>query len=341
MLLVSTKMASDDEDGVEVELDSLWQVLMEAEAMPRTGTESRPSSCTFQSTTASRNAMRREARNAKRVETRLRKRSAAREQRAEVRAKRAANGVPSLEQKLQYWNTTNMRRARDDARLRVRAAMAAPWSDPEAIGVRVAIDLGMEALMSPGEIKSLIAQLTVGYGEVLRRATDRPDFAPLRLALTNLDEAPLTLGRLRNADKWGAQLCPADFGVAVPALCAGPQSKTDATPCPPIVVLSPDAEEVLHSVTRDEVYVIGGLCDYKRIANVTASRASERGVRAARLPITEAFGANDMVDILTVNQVIVALMVMANTGDWRLALREALPPRKLRVINEHLSKSDD
>ena len=50
------------------------------------------------------------------------------------------------------------------------------------------------------------------------------------------------------------------------------------------------------------IYVVGGLCDYKRIANATRHRASARGCRCARLPL-ERLGVKIGVEILTVDQV--------------------------------------
>ena len=129
----------------------------------------------------------------------------------------------------------------------------------------------------------------------------------------------------------------ADFGEAIPALYAEPPGEAGEAAtieCSRIVVLSPDASDVLREVREDCVYVVGGLCDYQRLANVTAHRAGERKTRAARLPIAEVLGGGDRVDILTVNQVLVALHDVANGCDWGDALRRAMPPRKLRDVAE-------
>jgi hypothetical protein len=136
----------------------------------------------------------------------------------------------------------------------------------------------------------------------------------------------------REVDQWGVRVHGADFGAAIPALYALPPDAGEPATIDGsrIVVLSPDAPDALREVREDCVYVIGGLCDYKRIANVTCQRASTRGTRAARLPISEALGLGDRVDILTVNQVVVALHDVANGCDWADALRRAMPARKLR-----------
>ena len=101
-----------------------------------------------------------------------------------------------------------------------------------------------------------------------------------------------------------------------------------------IVVMSPDAECALEGApVRDAVYVVGGLCDYRRIANATLDRAEAAGVEARRLPIEETFGANFSVNILTVNQTVEALCRAGlNGGDWEDALRGGVPGAKDGVV---------
>ena len=75
--------------------------------------------------------------------------------------------------------------------------MQTPWSD-EAAGLRVAIDIGMESLMSDGELASLATQVMLSYAFVVKRCVAQ-NWRPLRLALTNTDAAAATLARIRDA----------------------------------------------------------------------------------------------------------------------------------------------
>ena len=95
-----------------------------------------------------------------------------------------------------------------------------------------------------------------------------------------------------------------------------------------VVVLSPDAEEVLPpTLRRDEVYVIGGMVDNKRIMHTTSSEAARRGVRCCRLPVKETLGGK--VDcVLNVNTVVEVLAALHVTGCWEQALALAVPQRK-------------
>ena len=112
-----------------------------------------------------------------------------------------------------------------------------------------------------------------------------------------------------------------------------------------IVVLSPDADATfpLHEpLDTRAIYVVGGLCDYRRVEGATLRRAAAASgdVVAKRLPIEDAFGTNASVNILTVNQTVEILSRVArNGGDWRAALIETLPERKLREMRARSSLS--
>jgi len=102
-----------------------------------------------------------------------------------------------------------------------------------------------------------------------------------------------------------------------------------------IIVLSPDAREAItEAPSRDDIFIIGGLCDYKRVVNATLDRAEAAGVEARRLPIEEVLGPVS-VNILTVNQTVEALCrASISGGDWAAALAAVLPARKLEDMEE-------
>ncbi|KAJ1626455.1 hypothetical protein T492DRAFT_1032633 [Pavlovales sp. CCMP2436] len=178
-------------------MDDLQQVLAGAEAMPDDGTErAEPGAeVEYASRTAQRKTERRAGRVVRRAEQRLKSAAVKREERAVVRAARAANSSPSPEEQAGYYAIRNARRAREEARDGLREGMSLPWSHPGSRGVRVVIDLGMEALMNTSELKSLAAQVTISYGEVIQRSIHREGYAPLRLACTGLADAPKTKAR--------------------------------------------------------------------------------------------------------------------------------------------------
>ena len=279
-----------------------------------------------------------------RLDERLRHRKATRARRKEAKETARVeeqhlrvDAPPASEEELRVrWERTTARQQHSIERERVKEVMRTPWS-VESAGLRVAIDLGMQHLMVPRELTSLATQVTASYSQVLNRCAAKPGWLPLRLALTGLAGAVDTLERIEKSagriESWPVHLIDDDFCAALPELCA--------PAVPTIVVLSPDAEQPLLNIDPASIYVIGGLCDYKRIANATRGRAADRNISCRRLPMREALHARLAVEILTVDQVTVALLEAANNGcDWAQALQCAVPARKLRASGIATLKQD-
>jgi len=234
----------------------------------------------------------------------------------------------------------------------------------------VVIDLGMQHLMCDAEIKSTVTQLQCSYASVLNLAVDAvmarcprddshspppgdmlftalerkrrvarrlasaagEECEPPRLLFSSLDgRIASALARDEGSARWPVTTSAEPFREAAARLCA-----KGTRPIRRIVVLSPDAPAALTDPpSPEDVYVIGGLCDYKRIANATLDRADAFGVDARRLPIEETLGTNLNVNILTVNQTCECLFrARLNGGDWADALRGVLPKRKMEEVEE-------
>ena len=236
--------------------------------------------------------------------------------------------------------------------------------------LRVVIDLGMQHLMCDAEIKSTVTQLQCSYASVLNLAVDvvmarcpRDDSPaasgdmlfnalerkrraarrlvsaageecePPRLLFSSLHgRIAAALARDEGSARWPVTTSAEPFREAAAAQTAS----GGARPIRRIVVLSPDAPTALTDPpSPEDVYVIGGLCDYKRIANATLDRAEAFGVEARRLPIEETLGTNLNVNILTVNQTCECLFrARLNGGDWGEALSAVLPRRKMEEVEE-------
>ena len=234
--------------------------------------------------------------------------------------------------------------------------------------LRVVIDLGMQDLMCDAEIKSTVTQLQCSYASVLNLAVDAviarnanrhdtdtppksdmlftalqrkrraarrmieaagPECEPPRLLFASLHgRIETALAKDGGSARWPVTTCPQPFADAAKA------ASIDTNPIRNIVVMSPDAPIALtEAPSPEDVYVIGGLCDYKRIANATLDRAEAFGVTARRLPIEETLGTNLNVNILTVNQTAECLFrARLNHGDWAAALQDVLPKRKLEEV---------
>jgi hypothetical protein len=229
----------------------------------------------------------------------------------------------------------------------IRRANARPYpsADPTAT------DAVPSSSADPGALR-VSARLRAAAAASLAVRAAGHSCAPTRLMLSSLDgRAEAALRRDAGSAAWPVRASREMFELAArraasgedpgaapegsdPSKMFGGQSgrgRPDANRQTRIVVMSPDAEFALEGAPdRDAVYVVGGLCDYKRIANATLDRAEAAGVEARRLPIEESFGANFSVNILTVNQTVEALCRAGlNGGDWEEALRGVLPARKM------------
>lgn len=94
-----------------------------------------------------------------------------------------------------------------------------------------------------------------------------------------------------------------------------------------IVYLSSDSQETLTELKPYSTYIIGGLVDKNREKGLCQRRATERGVRTARLPIGDYL---DMASrkVLATNHVSQIMVEWLRCGDWGEAFMKAIPRRK-------------
>ena len=252
--------------------------------------------------------------------------------------------LKSLVTQVQLSYAAVLRRTVDEI---IRRAQPRPSTDPEFTNETSSPSADASA-------RCASARLRAAAAAALAVETAGHSCAPARLMLSSLDgRAEVALRRDAGSAAWPVRASKEMFEVAARRAVSGEdpgaapegsdssevsgvdvatrRNPSDAVRGLRIVVMSPDAECALEGApVRDAVYVVGGLCDYRRIANATLDRAEAAGVEARRLPIEETFGANFSVNILTVNQTVEALCRAGlNGGDWEDALRGVLPARKM------------
>lgn len=196
-------------------------------------------------------------------------------------------------------------------RIRVRARAA------ELIrsGVRVAIDCSMDGAMSDKELKRLAGQLRQAYSANLRSPR------PFQLYLTGLARG----GRIQQAFR---------------RRCTGFDNYLVQTTEKPhyeyfspseLVYLSPDSKNVLWSIKKSCVYVLGGIVDETVKKGLTEGKARDVGIDTARLPVKECMR---MVTVnpghvsLPFNQVLDVMQAVYGGEDWGTALASHIPRRK-------------
>ena len=115
------------------------------------------------------------------------------------------------------------------------------------------------------------------------------------------------------------------------------QHVLDLYPPDQLVLLSPDADTPLLSLDHSKVFVIGGIVDRTVHKGLTAGFAKEHGLVVRRLPVKEyaqhlglGFPGASTRPVLSVTDVLKALVEFNRTQDWVMALTAALPSRKRR-----------
>ncbi|RHZ01639.1 hypothetical protein DYB31_014116 [Aphanomyces astaci] len=163
-------------------------------------------------------------------------------------------------------------------------------------GQRVAIDCGYDGIMSDKEVSSLSKQIKFCYGTI-RRMDD-----PFALTVTDCTDGSRIASALQrfSADKWSIQLQPASD----------------------LVFLTPDSPNLLSTLDRSKVYVIGSSAIPP---GRSLQAATALGVETARLPIQEFVPDRHTDHILNVNTVVEILASIQAGNDWPTTLAECLP----------------
>ena len=97
-----------------------------------------------------------------------------------------------------------------------------------------------------------------------------------------------------------------------------------------VVVLSPDAHKPLETVEPDTAYVVGGIVDRTVQKGITQFFADGSGWTARRLPLREHVDVQN--PVLTVNNVVTALLKVHGGQTWKEALGEVVPARKKKNL---------
>ena len=94
-----------------------------------------------------------------------------------------------------------------------------------------------------------------------------------------------------------------------------------------LVYLSSDATDTLTELDPNCAYIIGGIVDRNSMKGATFRKATQQGIRTAKLPLKE-YCSMSSTPVLTVNHVFEILIRYRELGSWTEAFSKVLPQRK-------------
>ncbi|RYH22447.1 hypothetical protein EON65_19170 [archaeon] len=180
----------------------------------------------------------------------------------------------------------------------------------------VIVDCSWEDFHTDSTLKSLTQQIMFCYG--FNRRHDKP----VTLHLSSL--GPRSVANLQKVsyENWaGLSTSPRDYLLSDQYSVAPSPGKKQ------LVFLTSDSPNILDKVEEDCAYIIGGIVDRNVYKGATYKKASDVGLRTARLPLREHVTLSAS-PVLTVNHVFEILLRYASVGDWKVAIEQTLPLRK-------------
>ncbi|QKX57388.1 uncharacterized protein TRUGW13939_04500 [Talaromyces rugulosus] len=226
---------------------------------------------------------------------------------------------------------------------------------PILVPVTFVIDCGWDELMNDRERVSLGSQVTRAYSDntkslyrshfvvssfdkllkerfdtVLRKTYE--NWRGVRFMTENFDHVAV------QAKDW----MKAPEGGKLAGAIRGQEEKEPSPEDGEIVYLSSDSSETLTELKPYSTYIIGGLVDKNRHKGICHKRATELGIRTAKLPIGEHLRMASR-HVLATNHVVEIMLKWLELGDWGQAFMQVIPQRKgvsLKTAeSEHESKA--
>ncbi|XP_007429342.1 tRNA methyltransferase 10 homolog C [Python bivittatus] len=105
------------------------------------------------------------------------------------------------------------------------------------------------------------------------------------------------------------------------------KSYAEIFPRDQIVYLTSDSPNVMETFDHNKIYIIGSLVDKTIRKGVSLARAKRLKLATAQLPLERYFNWKTGAKVLTLDQMMMILVTLKNTGNWKEAL-EFVPKRK-------------
>ena len=233
------------------------------------------------------------------------------------------------------------------------------WKRPDFVKVPITIvlDCGFDDLMNPQELKSLGSQVTRSYSDN-HKSPFQSHLAVSSFGGSLKERFEGLLEGQYNSWK-GVKFLEEDFvqaaeqakdwmegdsggqlaGALEEKALAG-QTVDELNRSGEIVYLTSDSPNTLTELRPYSTYVIGGLVDRNRHKGICYKRAMERGVKTAKLPISDYMQMSSRF-VLATNHVVEIMLRWLELGDWGKAFLRVMPKRKGGILKGTLGESNE
>lgn len=191
--------------------------------------------------------------------------------------------------------------------------------------ISVVIDLSFDDLMTDKDLSSLSSQLLRSY------TSNRRAKRPIPLFFTSLKRDSKIYHKLERNDGWK------NWDVIVKE-----EHYIDAFDKSKLIYLTSDSDNVLDTLEKDAIYVIGGLVDHNHHKAICIDSASKSSIRTARLPLSEHLVIKTRT-VLTVNQCFDIILGISEGESWKDTLMAVIPKRKnvtLKTNNDEVEEEE-
>lgn len=191
--------------------------------------------------------------------------------------------------------------------------------------------MGFDDLMIDKDLSSCASQLLRVY------TSNRRASKPIPVHFTSLNEEGKLYEKLQRNDGWK------NWDVF-----SHKESFMELFEKDKIIYLTSESENVLDTLEKGAVYIIGGLVDHNHHKSITFDMAQKGGIRTARLPLSEYLIMKTRT-VLTINQCFDIILGVSEGRSWKEVLMEALPQRKKiqarnddqEQVKEHVEESEN
>ncbi|KAM6291166.1 tRNA methyltransferase 10 homolog C [Porphyrio hochstetteri] len=179
-------------------------------------------------------------------------------------------------------------------------------------GQPLIFDMSYEKDMSVLEVKNTVRQIVLSEGSN-RRSVD-----PFHIHFCNFKDDSLYHSEFikHYREAWGRLL-----------ITVTDQCYTEIFPKEKLIYLTADSPKVMKTFDHDKIYIVGSMVDKSIKTGVSLARAKRLGLETAALPLERYLLWNSGAKNLTLDQMMLILLTLKDTGDWKKAL-EFVPKRK-------------